>query len=179
VPGSGSRRAWGWHPLTDAWAERVVAAAGVCPGDLVIDIGAGRGALTGPLVAAGARVLAVELHAGRASFLNERFASAPVTVLRTDALALRLPHRPFRVVASPPYSIASPLLRLLLTRRSHLLSADLVLPRPVVGRFVDGRVRVSPRWALSHGGALPRRAFQPPPQTDSAVLRVRRGGRVG
>ena len=57
-----SRRAWGWHPLTDEWAARIVADAAVCPGELVLDIGAGHGALTAKLVERGARVIAVELH---------------------------------------------------------------------------------------------------------------------
>jgi 23S rRNA (adenine-N6)-dimethyltransferase len=171
----GSRRAWGWHPLTDEWAARVVADAGVRRGDLVVELGAGRGALTAHLVAAGARVLAVELHPGRASHLRERFAADPVTVVPADALTVRLPHRPFRVVANPPYAIGSPLLRMLLSARSGLTGADLVLPRTVVRRFAGGGVRLPPRWRLSHGRALPRRAFSPPPQIDSAVLVVRRG----
>jgi SAM-dependent methyltransferase len=58
-----SRRAWGWHPLTDEWAARIVADAAVRPGELVLDIGAGHGALTAELVERGARVVAVELHA--------------------------------------------------------------------------------------------------------------------
>jgi 16S rRNA A1518/A1519 N6-dimethyltransferase RsmA/KsgA/DIM1 with predicted DNA glycosylase/AP lyase activity len=69
VPASGQAgqsgrtgRTWGWHRLADEWAARVVAAAAVGPGELVLDIGAGTGALTGPLVRAGARVVAVELH---------------------------------------------------------------------------------------------------------------------
>jgi 16S rRNA A1518/A1519 N6-dimethyltransferase RsmA/KsgA/DIM1 with predicted DNA glycosylase/AP lyase activity len=45
-----SRRAWGWHPLTDEWAARIVADAAVRPGELVLDIGAGHGALTAELV---------------------------------------------------------------------------------------------------------------------------------
>ena len=67
-----------------------------------MDIGAGHGALARHLVDAGARVLAVELHPARAQWLRERFAEAPVTVIQTDALSLRLPNRRFRVVASPP-----------------------------------------------------------------------------
>jgi hypothetical protein len=47
----------GYHELTDVWAERLVAGAGVRPGDLVLDIGAGNGAITAPLVATGARGL--------------------------------------------------------------------------------------------------------------------------
>ena len=174
----GSRRAWGWHPLVDEWAGRVVAAAAIQPGDLVFDIGAGHGALTAHLVAAGARVVAVELHADRVAVLRRRFAGAPVTVVHGDATALRLPGRPFRVVASPPYGISSALLRLLLAPRSTLARADLVLQRAVVRRYVEGRSALGGsalggRWEARIGQLLPRRAFRPPPQVDSAVLVVR------
>ena len=166
-----SRRAWGWHPLTDGWAAAVVADAGVRPGELVIDIGAGDGAITAALVRAGARVLAVELHPGRADRLTTAFAGRPVTVLRIDARALRLPARPFRVVASPPYGISSPLLRLLTGRGSQLMAADLVLQRAVVRRWTTA---VPPRWNARQGRPLPRRAFVVPPQVDSGVLVIRR-----
>src|SRR5918997_5594019 len=108
---SATGRVWGWHRLVDDWAARIVADARVKPGELVVDVGAGHGALTGHLLAAGARVIAVELHPGRAAHLRRRFAQAPVTVAQADALSLRWPHRPFRVVASPPYAISSTLLR--------------------------------------------------------------------
>ncbi|HEY6596491.1 MAG TPA: rRNA adenine N-6-methyltransferase family protein [Asanoa sp.] len=170
--GRGSRRAWGWHPLVDEWAARVVAAAGVRAGDLVLDLGAGDGALTAHLVAAGARVLAIELHPGRVATLRRRFADAQVTVVAADASELRLPARPFRVVASPPYGVSSGLIRTLLQPRSRLLSADLVLQRAAARRFADGGG--TRRWTLSVGYPLPRRAFRPPPQVDSAVLQIRR-----
>jgi 23S rRNA (adenine-N6)-dimethyltransferase len=166
-----SRRAWGWHPLVDEWAARIVADAGVRPGNLVLDIGAGRGALTRHLVNAGARVIAVEPHPGRAQWLRERFADAAVTVVQCDVLELRLPRRPFRVVASPPYSIASALLRQLLAPHTALVAADLVLQRAVVRRQVE---RPPGRWHLQIGTSLPRNAFRPSPQVDSAVLVIRR-----
>lgn len=173
-----SRRSWGWHPLVDAWAARIVADAGIHPGELVLDIGAGTGALTVHLVEAGARVLAVELHPDRVRRLRERFAAAPVTVVPADATQLRLPHRPFRVVASPPYGISSALLRLLLVPGSRLLSADLVLQRAVVRRYAQGTPTGSSRWLrhwdLYEGQHLPRSAFRPAPQVDSAVLVIRR-----
>jgi len=174
-PPRSSRRAWGWHPLRPEWARRVVDAAPVRPGDLVVDLGAGTGALTGPLVHAGARVLAVELHAGRAEALRARFADAPVTVVRCDLRELRLPGRPFRVVASPPYAASSELVRLLLGC-DRLRSADLVLQRGAVRRLVERppHARHSRRYSLEVGPGVPRRAFAPPPQVDSAVLRIRR-----
>jgi 23S rRNA (adenine-N6)-dimethyltransferase len=173
-----SRRAWGWHPLVDEWARRIVADADLRPGELVLDIGAGQGALTRHLVDAGARVLAVELHPGRAQRLRERFAEAPVTVIQTDARSLRLPHCPFRVVASPPYAISSELLRMLLGSCSRLVAADLVLQRAVVRRHVEQWCatvgRPHRRWNARAGRALPRHAFRPAPQVDSAVLVIRR-----
>jgi 23S rRNA (adenine-N6)-dimethyltransferase len=177
VSGAGqSRRAWGWHRLTDHWAERIVTAAAVQPGELVFDLGAGTGALTGPLIRAGAQVIAVELHPGRAGVLRERFPQ--ITVLQADARTLRLPRRPFRVVSSPPYAITADLLQLILTAGTRLTAADLVLQRAAVRRYAAaGAPRVA-RQARAHrmtiGLTVPRAAFRPPPRVDSAVLVVRR-----
>ena len=151
--GRGSRRSWGWHPLVDEWAARIVAAAGVRPGELVLDIGAGDGAITAHLVAAGARVVAVELHPGRVEKLRRRFAGAPVSVVPVDATDLRLPGRPFRVVSSPPYGISSALIRTLLGPRSQLRAADLVLQRAAARRFAETRAGTTVRPADRLSGA--------------------------
>jgi 23S rRNA (adenine-N6)-dimethyltransferase len=164
-----SRRAWGWYRLTDEWAARVVAAAGVRPGELVFDIGAGQGALTAGLRRAGAHVVAVEPHPRRAELLRQRFPG--VSVVQADASEIRWPGRPFRVVANPPYGISSALLRALLAPGSRLAAADLVLQRAVVRRCASGSAR---GFTLAAGLTLPRRAFLPPPQVDSAVLVIRR-----
>ena len=164
MPGAG-RTAWGWHRLTDDWAHEIVAAANVRRGELVLDIGAGDGALTRPLLDAGARVIAIELHPARLHTLRRRFADEPrCKVVRADARDLYLPRRPFRVVANPPFNASSALLRRLTAHGSRLVAADLVLQRAVANRWsTGGSVR-----------PLPRSAFAPRPQVDTAVLVIRR-----
>jgi 23S rRNA (adenine-N6)-dimethyltransferase len=142
-------------------------------GDLVLDLGAGEGALTAPLVATGARVLAIELHAGRAESLRQRFHGTRVTVVQVSLGDLVLPHRSFRVVANPPFDRANQLVRTLLAS-PHLLSADLVLQRGAVRGLLARAPGRSRRHLLSTGMRIPRRAFRPAPAVDSTVLQIRR-----
>jgi len=172
-----ARPRWGAHLLRPDWAERLVVDAGVRRGDLVVDVGAGLGALTAPLVDRGAHVVAVELHPGRAQSLRDRFGRA-VTVVQVDARDLRLPRRPFTVVANPPFAVSSPLLRRLLHPGNALVAAHLVLQEPVVRRWrtteAPGFGRWSRAFAVTSGRRLPRAAFHPPPRVDARVLVVRR-----
>ncbi|MDY7105964.1 MAG: rRNA adenine N(6)-methyltransferase family protein [Actinomycetota bacterium] len=173
---AGSRRRWGWHELDPTWAERLVAEAGVGRGDLVLDIGAGHGALTAPLLASGARVIAIERHPRRLAHLRDRFGD-DVRVVNADAADLRLPRRGFHVVANPPYGATAPILRRLLHPGSRLESAHLVLQLQAVHRWADGgdrRSRNGRPFSVVAGARLPRRAFRPPPKVDSGVLVVRR-----
>lgn len=149
------------------------------PGDLVVDVGAGSGRLTALLLEAGARVIAVELHPERARLLRLRFGSA-VIVVQADASDLRLPRQPFRVVANPPFAVSTGLLRRLLTDRSRMVSADLVLPAHTAARWVAGRAPASARWRRHYSARvitrLPPRAFRPEAPMPTAVLRLERHG---
>jgi 23S rRNA (adenine-N6)-dimethyltransferase len=171
---------WGWHELDSHWAELLVERAHLPPGDWVLDIGAGHGALTAPLIASGARVIAIEAHPGRAEYLRERFGKS-VLVTRADAGDLRLPRRPYHVLANPPFSISSSLLRRLLQPGSRLLSAHLVLQRQTALRWADADAPGARRWrgefAVDLGMRIPRSAFRPRPNVNVQVLHLLRRGR--
>lgn len=139
--------------------------------DVVCDLGAGLGALTDPLAATGARVIAVELHPLRAATLRRRYAGTRVAVLEQDIAAFTLPGRPYRVVANPPYAGVNALIRRLLAD-PHLLSADLVLAEGAALGVLRRSGRAGRRITL--GERLPRSAFVSPPTAPARVLRIRR-----
>lgn len=173
-------RAHSQHFLrSQSLAAELVRDAGIRPGDLVVDLGAGSGRLTGELAAVARRVLAVELDPRWVKHLRGRWPN--VDVVEADAAVVRLPRREFRIVANLPFDGTNAILRHLLDDPAvPLLRADLVvqwgvavkraLPRPST---VNGVV-----WGAWHEFAVERRlpptAFQPPPSVDAAVLVVRR-----
>ena len=169
---------WGWHQLDRRWAARLVALADVSPGELVLDVGAGRGAITAELLRAGAHVVAVELHEQRVAFLRERFDGQRVTVVRADASDLRLPRRPFKVVANPPFGATTALLRRLTAPSSRLEQASLVLPAWAATRWAAGRGAGGPRsrqaFVCALGPRVPTWAFRPPPPHEPRILLVHR-----
>jgi 23S rRNA (adenine-N6)-dimethyltransferase len=172
VPAQATR--WGWHRLDSRWARQIVDRAQVGPRDLVLDIGAGDGALTGLLLATGATVVAFELHPGRAATLRREFAGQRLTVVQADAANLRLPRRQFKVVANPPFAITTALLRRLLHPASRLQRADLVLPHWATMRWAAGRgvggISSRQTFHLEVGMRVPARAFRPAPPAATTVL---------
>ena len=152
--------------------------AAISPGDLVVDVGAGTGVVTRELLAVGARVVAVELHPRRAALLRSQLSGQPVKVVQADASTLRLPARPFKVVANPPFAITTSLLRHLTGGRSDLDRAVVVLPHWAARRWAAGRGAGGPaskqRFTITAGPRLPRSAFDPAPPGETSVVLITR-----
>lgn len=141
-----------------------MAAAGIRPGHLVVDLGAGAGALTRPLVACGAHVIAVELHAGRSAGLGLMAGVDPcdVDVVVADLTVYQWPRTPFRVVANPPWALAETVRARLLTA-PYLVRADVVVPRWLARRWASADPRISV------GPSVRAEAFSPPAPCGAAV----------
>lgn len=153
--------------------------------DLVVEFGAGTGALTLPLAATGVRVVAVESDAVWVQRLRRRVAAAGlaghVDVVHGDLRHVRLPRQPYRVVASPPFSLTTALLsRLLDEPERGPWRADLLLQRQVTQKRAAQpptslRSAVwAPWWTFETGAAVFRRSFRPVPRVDAAWLTIRR-----
>jgi 23S rRNA (adenine-N6)-dimethyltransferase len=171
------RSARGQHFLrSSALAAELVRAAGIGPGDLVYDLGAGTGVLTRALATTGARVVAVELDPALATVLRSRFER----VVQHDILSTPLPRKPFRVVANLPFCDGTAILRRLLDPVVPLVSADVIVEWGLAAKrtSVWPSTQLSVEWGawfeLSLVRRLSRSCFVPPPSVDAALLRARR-----
>ena len=167
-------------------AARVVAAAELGPGDTVVEVGPGRGALTRHLAGRVGRLILVEVDAGLAALLRDRYdGDGSVEVMEADARRLDpaqiagLAPREYKAVGNLPYYAATPIIRAFLESACP--------PRLMVAMV---QREVAREIAAAPGGmgllsiavqlyALPRkvcdvppRAFAPPPKVHSSVVRL-------
>ena len=153
------------------------------PGTRVLEIGPGLGFLTGGLLEAGAQVTAIELDAGLAAYLRNRFSAeieaGRLTLIEGDALDLQLLDLvppPYRVVANLPYHITSPTLHRLLERPPSPERLVLMLQAEVADRIAaaPGRMSYLSVFVQFHADVevalrVPPEAFEPAPKVSSAV----------
>lgn len=166
------------------------------PGDLVLEIGPGRGALTGQLAGKAVELAAIELDPALAEALSEKFAESPgVRIIEGDALELLrfgLPglaaemgasgQRRLRVIGNLPYSIATPLVREIASHGSLICDALVMVQKEVADRILapPGSRETGLLTILIALQADARRlfdlapgAFRPRPQVRSTVLALR------
>jgi 16S rRNA (adenine1518-N6/adenine1519-N6)-dimethyltransferase len=181
------RKGLGQNFLEDpATLQRIVDAAELVADDLVLEIGPGLGTLTRLLATRAGRVLAVELDERLAAILPDILADCPnVAVMHGDILALDpaglFPGRTrgYKVVANLPYYITSAVLRHLLESQARPSLLVLTVQREVAQRLVavPGEMSLLAVSVQFYGqprivARIPAGAFYPPPQVDSAVVRI-------
>ena len=188
-PFYGSRKRFGQHFLEPVWVAKVIRAIDPQPGDHFLEIGPGRGALTGPLLERVTSVHAFEidhdLAAGLRDPTNGKLRLVEGDFLETaDGLTGARSHA-LRVAGNLPYNVASPILFKLLELHASgvpLLDATLMLQHEVADRLVaapGGKEYGVLSFLVQHTAdverllSLPPGAFRPPPRVHSALVRVR------
>ncbi len=181
-----ARKRFGQHFLSDPGVlDDIVRAIDPRPGDAMLEIGPGLGAMTQPLAERLGRLVVVELDRDLAGRLA---AHAQLTVLETDVLKLPLAAvlsacgaTKIRVVGNLPYNISTPILFHLLDWAPQVIDQHFMLQREVVQRMVAapstaayGRLSVMLQWRYAMDSVLdvPPTAFDPPPRVMSAVVRM-------
>ena len=174
------RRRLGQNFLRAEVGRQLVEAADFRPGDLVVEIGAGRGAITHALARQPIDVVAVELDPVWAEQLRadcRRAGRRRVRVVHGDFFALALPARPFRVIGSLPFARTTDVCRRLFDDpRLPLERADLIVQWEVACKRAEQPPTslLSSAWAPWWEFRLDRRLsaaeFRPVPRTDAGVL---------
>ena len=183
--GHPARKRFGQHFLVDDGViARIVAAIHPRPGEALVEIGPGLGALTQPLLERAGTLTVVELDRDLAARLkrNPRLTVVEGDALAYDFVALAAERgAKLRLVGNLPYNISTPLLFHLLGAADHIADQHFMLQKEVVDRMAAepgnkdyGRLTVMLQWRY-HIEALfdvPAAAFDPPPRVQSAVVRL-------
>jgi len=184
------RKRFGQHFLHDPQVlTRIVQALAPHPGDHLVEIGPGRGALTERLLALrGCTLDAIEIDRDLAAQLRGRFTGSPDRALHEgDALEFDFTELAgerggrLRIVGNLPYNISTPLLFHLLRHAAAITDLTVMLQREVVARIAAapgardyGRLSVmlAPHLQVERLFDVGPGAFQPPPQVWSALVRL-------
>jgi 16S rRNA (adenine1518-N6/adenine1519-N6)-dimethyltransferase len=181
-----ARKRFGQHFLSDLGViDEIVRAISPKPGQALVEIGPGLGALTNPVVERCERLTVVELDRDLAARLRKR---PELNVIESDVLKVDfgqvrqdLGGAKLRVIGNLPYNISSPILFHLLPWADQVEDQHFMLQKEVVDRMVAspgkkdyGRLSVMLQWRYHMDNVVdvPPEAFDPPPQVDSAVVRM-------
>ena len=183
-----AKKSFGQNFLVDGnYINKIIRALKLQAGETVIEIGAGRGALTEGLVESGANVVAIELERDMNAVLRERFgAFENFQLIEADALKIdysefRISDSKLKLVANLPYYISTAILQKLIEQRDVFSEMILMFQREVVERITadEGNkergflsVLVQNYLAVNKLFDVPPSAFRPSPKVDSAVVRL-------
>ena len=178
------RKRFGQHFLHDPYVlSRIVEAIAPQPGDVLVEIGPGEGALTRPLLGRLPHLTAIEIDRDLAAALAAEFSPDKLTVIVADALEFdfNVLGRNLRVVGNLPYNVSTPLLFHLADFAERVRDMHFMLQLEVVDRMAArhstpayGRLSVmlQRRFRVQRLFRVPPGAFRPPPKVESAVVRL-------
>ncbi len=184
MSGHRARKRFGQNFLVDQdIIGRIVDAVRPRPGDVLVEIGPGLGALTEPLLERVDHLHVVEIDRDLIARLRRRHDAARLTIHEGDALDFDFGTlgAPLRVVGNLPYNISTPLLFHLADYASRLRDLTFMLQKEVVMRMVAepgsadyGRLSVmlQYRFRMAHLFDVPPEAFRPAPQVTSSIVRM-------
>ncbi len=179
-----ARKRFGQHFLRDADVlADIVRAIRPRPGDNVVEIGPGLGALTRPLLEHLPHLNAIELDRDLIAHLQQRFSPQQLTLHAADALAFDFASlgESLRIVGNLPYNISTPLLFHLAHYADRVRDIHAMLQKEVVDRMTArpgtadyGRLSVMLQYHFDMEALfdVPPEAFDPPPKVQSAVIRM-------
>ncbi len=182
--GHHARRRFGQNFLADpSYVARILDAIAPQPGDNLVEVGPGLGALTRPLIERAGHLAAIEVDRDLAARLATEFPAERLVLHLADALAFdfAMLGEHLRIVGNLPYNISSPLLFHLAQYDERVVDLHVMLQREVVARMVAspstpdyGRLSVmlQSRFRITRLFAVPSGAFRPVPKVDSAVARL-------
>ena len=178
-----ARKRFGQNFLIDpASIGAIVAAINPLPGERLVEIGPGLGALTRPLIAAAGALEAIEIDRDLASGLINTFGNR-LTLHTVDVLDFDFDSLgdDLRIIGNLPYNISTPLLFHLTKYTKRLRDIHVMLQKEVVERMVAApgasnysrlSVMLQYRFQMEKLLDVPADAFDPVPQVDSAVVRL-------
>ena len=179
-----ARKRFGQNFLVD---ERVIAdivrAIGPETDDIMVEIGPGLGALTGPLLQRLSQLHVVEIDRDIIAHLERAYPQDRLIIHAGDALKFDLTQLPesLRIVGNLPYNISSPLLFYFSEYRKRIYDMHFMLQNEVVERMVAqpstpayGRLSVMLQYRFYMEKLLdvPPEAFSPSPKVNSAIVRM-------
>ena len=182
-----ARKRFGQHFLHDqAVIDRLLRAIDPQPGQFIVEIGPGQGALTWPLLQRCERLTAIELDRDLVPKLREKSTKfGELEVINADILEFNLAtinaDEPLRIVGNLPYNISTPLLFHLLDSMARIADMHFMVQKEVAERIVArpgdshyGRLSVmlQYRCECSYLFDVAPESFAPPPKVDSAVIRM-------
>jgi len=182
-----AKKSLGQHFLTSTAAvHHMVTASGAKKGDVVLEIGPGKGVLTKALLATGASVIVVEKDDRMIPVLSETFAKeiedGQLTIIHGDILTTKIEKilgGPYSVVANIPYYITGEIIRLFLEHSTPPQSMTLLIQKEVAQRIVakDKKESVLSLSVKAFGtpslvSIVKRGSFFPIPNVDSAIIHI-------